>query len=140
MRFCKRNVTATFTLEYKTKFGEDIRVVGNVPELGAWDPEKAATMTWTPGHVWETTLPLAIPDEPLEYKYVLMDKGKVKAWEPIGNRAHHSEQLFGSSTLDCHNIWGKFEAVDRIPLGPEKLMDVPERMPSKSNLDAISGA
>lgn len=149
MRFCKPSVTATFTLEYKTSFGEEIRVVGNVPELGEWDPEKAASMKWTDGHVWEIVLPLVIPDEPLEYKYVLMHQGNIKCWEPVGNRVHHSQQLFGSSTLSCHNVWGQLEAVDRLPASaPTDKIETGDKQTSieaatgdkQTNIEAASGA
>jgi hypothetical protein len=39
-------------------FGEKMGIVGNLPELGAWDPQRAPLLQWTEGDVWVRSLRL----------------------------------------------------------------------------------
>lgn len=47
--------------EYVTRFGEHLKIVGNIPELGEWSLPFAPTMEWQEGHKW--TLELRIPSD-----------------------------------------------------------------------------
>merc|ERR1719160_109293 len=95
------------------RFGEEIRVVGNVAALGHWDPNKAAAMQWIDGHVWVTTVELEFPPassgKSLEYKYVLMSDGEVNKWESCENRRLCLVEK--CSSLVCHNIWDDLNSV-----------------------------
>lgn len=52
--------TLTFVVpEHKVAFGERVALVGNTPELGAWDPERAVPMDWSPGHNWRVDIALS---------------------------------------------------------------------------------
>jgi serine/threonine protein kinase len=108
-------VTVTFSVTCDTQVGEDVRLVGNVPSLGDWNPIYGAAMTWTEGHVWVTQIhfqfPAAVaetlqPDEALEFKYVMMTDGNVKGWEQTDNRSLTWVQLFEEKALGCQNRWG----------------------------------
>ncbi len=33
-------------------FGDRLCVVGDLPQLGAWDPHKGLVLEWSGGHVW----------------------------------------------------------------------------------------
>jgi len=63
-----------------SEFGENIGVVGNIPELGSWKKETAfLKMKWTEGHIWETEEPIFISYNPSRppyfmYKYVLLNE------------------------------------------------------------------
>ena len=52
--------------EYVTDFGEQLKVVGSFPELGAWDTMASPTMTWCQGHRWQ--LDVTLPSRPFEFK------------------------------------------------------------------------
>lgn len=41
-------------------YGEKLRLVGNQPFLGNWDPTKGAKMTWSEGNLWQTNADIAI--------------------------------------------------------------------------------
>ena len=45
--------------EFVTSFGQELAIVGSVPELGKWKTERAVRMQWAPGHSWhaEVLLP-----------------------------------------------------------------------------------
>ena len=37
--------TITFKVKYETVLGQEVRLVGNIEELGSWDPKKSILMT-----------------------------------------------------------------------------------------------
>ncbi|PNH01456.1 hypothetical protein TSOC_012656 [Tetrabaena socialis] len=81
----------------RCNFGEAYAVVGSVPELGSWDPAKAARMQWTPGDVWEAVVRLPV-DTDVQYKYVrIKEKGGLVAWEGC-------EQGNGARAGDLSNL------------------------------------
>jgi len=66
--------TYSFTLrvKYETIPGENVCVLGGIPELGNWKEFKAH-MVWTPGHIWETVTPIITSTPMFKYKYALLD-------------------------------------------------------------------
>ena len=51
----------------QVEFGEEARIVGNIPELGSWDVFRAPKMRWNDGHVWSLELDLPTDGE-IEFK------------------------------------------------------------------------
>ena len=77
---------ATFTIKFNTQPGENVYVVGNTPELGAWDVAKAKKMMWNCGNTWD--IEIGFPEEAhCQYKYfVQVEETKDIRWEKISNR------------------------------------------------------
>lgn len=106
------NVIANFSLWCDSNFGDDLRVVGNVPALGEWNPKRAPSMRCIDGHIWSAKVELEFPpdhkwtaiDKPLEYKYVWMSGGQKPMWEPCENRVLC--QPSSGSSLILRNVWG----------------------------------
>lgn len=46
-----------FRVRYETSFGEEVFVVGNLPDLGDWKDHKHM-LKWTEGHIWVSVKPL----------------------------------------------------------------------------------
>ena len=65
---------------YTTAFGENICVVGSIPELGNWKQVKCQ-LRWTEGHIWETEQPIYTSQPYFTYKYVLMQGEELVKWE-----------------------------------------------------------
>jgi hypothetical protein len=40
----------------QVKYGQSLRVVGNLPALGGWDTARGLDLRWSEGHVWAGTL------------------------------------------------------------------------------------
>jgi hypothetical protein len=55
---------------WQLSFGEKMGIVGNLPELGAWDPEKAPLLQWTEGDLWVVHLSLPAGST-FEFKFFL---------------------------------------------------------------------
>ncbi|OMJ82838.1 hypothetical protein SteCoe_16371 [Stentor coeruleus] len=73
-----------FSVQYETKFGENIIVVGSIEELGSWDPLKGLNLTWNSSHRW--TGALKFSNLPFEYKYACKSDEET-TWEKGVNRA-----------------------------------------------------
>ncbi|MFA6870902.1 MAG: 4-alpha-glucanotransferase [Bacteroidaceae bacterium] len=72
-----------FTIEYRTNWGEEVRLTGSAKELGAWDENKAIALTTTNGILWHVKI--SINDKaqtPLEYNYCIYKDGQLlqKEW------------------------------------------------------------
>lgn len=65
--------------QYCTSFGQVLKVVGALEELGAWVPEKAPAMRWHEGHTW--TLDVELPVGNVSFKVVMQDEGGAMRWE-----------------------------------------------------------
>ncbi|EFJ42505.1 hypothetical protein VOLCADRAFT_119374, partial [Volvox carteri f. nagariensis] len=66
---------------YVTAFGQTLRVVGSLRELGCWNPRQAPMMNWCEGHQW--VLECVLPQQSFEFKDV--------RWEGGSNRVVHAE-------------------------------------------------
>ncbi|CAG9461230.1 unnamed protein product [Pedinophyceae sp. YPF-701] len=82
-----RDVAVTFELRHPTEWGQCVRVIGSVASLGSWELSKAATMTWTEGHVWKAAIKMPVGSV-AEYKYVVTDpSGKQPFYWQQGNNS-----------------------------------------------------
>ncbi|HOL47893.1 MAG TPA: CBM20 domain-containing protein, partial [bacterium] len=82
----------------KTKFGEQIYIVGSINELGNWDPKKSIGPMKCPNWPeWEIEIKLP-PKRIIEFKFIVKDeKGNIK-WESGNNR------IINTSTQDNTNL------------------------------------
>ncbi|GIE99369.1 carbohydrate-binding module family 20 domain-containing protein [Paractinoplanes rishiriensis] len=72
-------VPYAFRVEHRTEPGEDVHVVGDLPELGGGDPARAVRLTWTPGHVWRGTVAVP-PSGPGRYRCFVRKGGEPPIW------------------------------------------------------------
>lgn len=75
----------------ETTCGEQLRVVGSAPELGAWSPEESQIVLSTSAEdypVWKSDwVPLPAVDRPCDYKLVVCGSdGGARRWEPGPDR------------------------------------------------------
>ncbi|KAL2265375.1 hypothetical protein VTJ83DRAFT_6475 [Remersonia thermophila] len=82
-------VYVTFNERVSTQWGETIKVVGSVPELGNWDISKAVTLSasgyTSSDPLWSLTVPITGNGKTVEYKYIKISNGNV-VWESDPNR------------------------------------------------------
>jgi hypothetical protein len=73
--------TVNFSIKYATKPGQNIYVLGNLPQLGNWKETKLK-LKWTEGHLWKGNIVLEENLRYFSFKYVCFsDDGKFKRWE-----------------------------------------------------------
>ncbi len=91
-------VRVDFTVNnYVTSVGQDLYVVGNVPELGNWDVTKAVKLNWVDSDTWSGPVFFtASKGTSIQYKYIMRSGGST-AWENGSNRTY-SVPSTGSGT------------------------------------------
>jgi phosphatidylserine/phosphatidylglycerophosphate/cardiolipin synthase-like enzyme len=85
-----------------TSWGQGVVVVGDIPELGDWDPAAGLALdggSW-PWWTGSVDIPAGVH---FEYKLVLSDGSSV-TWEPGDNRSHTADPSASSETISTS--WG----------------------------------
>jgi len=83
-------VQVIFHVDAQTNPGETIHVVGNLPELGDWDPLEGSESFMNPNYP-EWFLPVSVPaDTSFEFKFVKIDENDNVTWEGGSNRTFTS--------------------------------------------------
>ncbi|KAK4175950.1 family 15 putative glycoside hydrolase [Triangularia setosa] len=85
-------VFVTFNQRATTAWGQVIKIVGNVPELGGWDVNKAIPLSasgYTGSNpLWSITVPIQAGSN-VQYKYIRITNGVAGvSWESGDNRAY----------------------------------------------------
>jgi hypothetical protein len=63
-------MTLIFNIEYRTSWGEEVRVLGSIPELGNNQPNKATPLHTVDGIHWTAEVDIQIPGNgSVEYSY-----------------------------------------------------------------------
>eukprot|EP00878_Enallax_costatus_P016089 GHUV01016870.1.p1 GENE.GHUV01016870.1~~GHUV01016870.1.p1 ORF type:complete len:249 (+),score=39.42 GHUV01016870.1:106-852(+) len=71
--------------EYLTHWGQVLKVVGSLDELGNWKVEKAPAMEWHEGHSW--TLDVQLPVGAVNFKVVMQEPHGGVRWEEGTDRS-----------------------------------------------------
>jgi alpha-amylase len=69
----------------KTLWGQNVYVVGSIPELGDWDTDEARILGSKNYPVWEDTLTHLPPDTYIEWKCIKKDGAGNVVWQPGSN-------------------------------------------------------
>ena len=84
----------TFQMNYNTKPGEDLGVIGSMQELGNWDQNRALRLSWNDGNIWKASINYNFEREKeFEFKFIFIENGRVKRWEDGNNRKLGFNQL-----------------------------------------------
>jgi len=78
----------TFTVNNATTvWGQNVYVVGNISQLGNWDPVHAVQMTPSSYPTWTVTIPL-LQGQNIQFKFIKKDSAGNVIWEDISNRTY----------------------------------------------------
>jgi len=84
-------VVVTFDEKVVTQFGQTVKIVGSVAELGNWDtsaaPALSASKYTSANPVWSGSVTLAA-GEAIEYKFIKVESSGAVAWESGSNRVY----------------------------------------------------
>jgi hypothetical protein len=71
----QKSTVVTFQLNgYNTHFGEVVKIMGNIPELGVWDINKAPTLQYINSSTWRGDIEITESlGKTVYYKYVAVD-------------------------------------------------------------------
>ena len=88
-----------FHVKAETNYGENIYIVGNVPELGSWDQDKCTEALLNPNYL-EWFLPVSVPaGTEIQFKFIKKDANGNVMWESGDNRVITSSSL-SAGTVD----------------------------------------
>lgn len=94
-----------FHVKAETRLGENIYVVGNIPELGNWDVNKCPEAFLNPNHP-EWYLPVSVPaGKEIKFKFIKKDASGQVIWEEnIPNRSiRSSDEVSGVIDTPVYN-------------------------------------
>lgn len=83
----------SFHVEYRTNWGEEVRILGSVPELGKNDPEQAVSLQTVDGTHWSVEREIQIPENRIiAYNYYIYRDGQpVRGeWKSFSRRIYLS--------------------------------------------------
>ncbi len=97
--------TITFKCKYETSFGEELFIMGNIEELGSWEPQKAIRMETTKEvyPLWTITNTFVCPvGMEIFYKYIVKKTNPTTneveiLWEELPNNAPNRHIVITSS-------------------------------------------
>ncbi|NES38292.1 alpha-amylase [Micromonospora sp. PPF5-17] len=78
-------IATSFNATVTTYWGQNVFVVGNVAELGTWNPANAVALSSADYPVWRATVNLP-PNTAIEYKYLKKNPDGSVTWESGANR------------------------------------------------------
>lgn len=79
-------VQVIFKVNKQTAVGQNLYIVGNIDELGSWNPAKALDSMMNPNHP-QWFLPVSVPaGAAIEFKFVMKDAAGNVTWEGGSNR------------------------------------------------------
>jgi hypothetical protein len=82
------NSRVTFTASSATTVpGQDVYVVGNIPELGEWDPRRAVKMAPTAYPTWSVPVSYLPRGLAIEFKFIKVDGSGNVTWEGGSDRS-----------------------------------------------------
>lgn len=79
------SIVATFNVTAYTRWGQEVFVTGNRPELGSWNPDKAVPLSSASYPTWSATVVLPA-NSSVEYKYIVKAVNAPVLWESGPNR------------------------------------------------------
>ena len=100
----------TFNVLAVTRWGQTIKIVGNITELGNWDTTRAVELSainYTPTNpLWWVTLTLQ-PGESIQYKYLNVAYNGVPTWErdPAGPNRVYTVPVGCTATAVQNDLW-----------------------------------
>lgn len=60
----------TFRIKYTSRLGENVFVLGDIPQLGTTSDLTKHPLKWTEGHIWVSTVPLRTTTPVFRYHYI----------------------------------------------------------------------
>ncbi|WP_321438260.1 4-alpha-glucanotransferase [uncultured Bacteroides sp.] len=83
----------SFHIEYRTNWGEEVRILGSVPELGSWEEGQTVPLQTVDGTNWNISKEIQCPtDEVVKYTYYIYKDGEPvrKEWDSFPRQIHVS--------------------------------------------------
>jgi hypothetical protein len=97
--------TIKFKCTHHTTYGQQLRIVGNIEELGCWDPSKSMHMQTNKENypIWESTQEITAPvGMEINYKYVICTENSF-LWETLPDNVNRKHTISSSGYFVIHD-------------------------------------
>ena len=104
--------TITFHCKFNTSFGQSLHIVGNIEELGAWNPQNSLPLITDPTSypLWRSTLEIICPvGMEIMYKYILKCDDGTIIWENLPNNENRNITVSSQGKMIIKDEEGKIE-------------------------------
>lgn len=93
----------TFNINYRTRWGEALYVVGNIPELGAGNDQAALQLNYLGGESWQ--LSVDVPESTPDFTYRYIVKAPGQEWRLEWGDPHRFEVARGAAKYEIFDRW-----------------------------------
>ena len=100
----KRLNSIAFSVEFNSIPGENVCVVGSIPEFWNWGLNGALRLGWNKGNIWKGQKTIERDIDHFEFKFVIEQKNKIKWWQEGGNNKINLKDI----TKDGINKSGRY--------------------------------
>ena len=87
---------------YNTQWGENVYIVGSIPELGNWDKSLAICMHYDREGEWQLSIPVFAYKELIEYRFLIIKNGIIEREE---EETHRIILPTDKSRVDIYAQW-----------------------------------
>jgi hypothetical protein len=99
-----------FSIHYNSTFGEEVYILGSSPKLGMWKLSGALPLKWNQGNLWKGEIKIEVDDlQDFEFKFVIVEKGKIKIWESGENNVVNFTGLINQFQFNRFGRYNKYE-------------------------------
>lgn len=91
-----------FRVQHKTKYGQQLCVIGDIPELGSWK-DALGKMHWSNDHIWKLNLKISNIKE-VNYKFIILNSNQSQKWESGDNRKIDLTNKQGTTVKICESL------------------------------------
>ena len=99
-----------FSIKYDTKYGEEVGILGSIPELGNWNQNQIFYLHWNNGNVWTGEILIGpYPLSDFEFKFIISSNRCVKIWESGDNNKVNVDKLFNEIKYKKNGFINKYQ-------------------------------
>ncbi|KAJ5827845.1 Six-hairpin glycosidase [Penicillium robsamsonii] len=102
------SVAVTFNVIATTAYGQNIKLVGSISQLGSWSPSSAIALSassyTSSNHLWFVTVPLT-PGTSFTYKYIQVASDGTVTWESDPNLSYTVPAQCGTNAATISDNW-----------------------------------
>ena len=99
-----------FSMKYNTHFGEEVGILGSIPDLGNWNQNQIFYLQWNDGNIWKGEIDFnSNPLTDFEYKFIISYNRTVKMWESGDNNKVIVDKLFNEIKYKKSGYFNKYE-------------------------------
>ena len=84
-------------IKYNSIYGEEVVILGSTAKFGNWNLNKGFHLKWNEGNIWTGEMLFENGDiQNFEFKFVVVEKEKIKYWESGENNIFNHEELINN--------------------------------------------